>query len=330
MLALARHFLSLLMVFTLSLVTMAIAAPRVAIVTPLHGQVTLAGVPIKGPQLAEEGQSLTLSSTASARVQLLGSSKEAIISGVSHYVIKRSTLEENGKTLSRGKLSVVGDLSGLSRAAALSARAQEGYARVNPDGQYTPIGAYVTLPPLAQADSSWCIPLRILGNTRLDSSHTLTITIEDTANKQDSWIVLIEEPIDMLELPAHTLKYGHRYSVKIASESGHYYVRYFYLLTDGERQTIADHATLLRKESDGVDQINTFLRLASLYSSVDDTEQTASVLEELIQLPNFKTELDNESQAEILTILNSALGQLDRAPYPIPSKPTKVNPPSES
>lgn len=291
----------------------ALAAPRIAIIVPLSGRIELAGEVLRGPKIAEEGQVLTLSKSAEVRIQLLGSNKETIVKDVTSYTIRRAVVEKEGKAISRGNLSVTGEVANLNRAAAFSTRSQSDYGRVDPDGNFVPLGVKLTLPPRLNNDGSWTIPLSFPDGYTPSPQSATKVTVSDTADYSISWGIDIEEEAPSLDFPPQSLSLGHRYKISISNKRGGY-TRYFYAISNEDRQAISEHSEKIYQEMNDDNRLSTLLHLASFYQSLDNLEQVASVLMEAIKEKDFK-ELDADAQNTVVDMLNNALLLQDKAPY---------------
>lgn len=290
---------------TLSLACLAWAAPRVAIVTPMGGEVKLAGAPLKAPRIAEEGQILSLGESGKVRVQLLGSGKEQVLSGANNYTISKTRLESEAKVLTRGSISVADEIGNLSRAGAASQR------------NYKPLGLSVQWPPSRQGDV-WVAQVTT-PSTQIPVSKNdpITITVTDLSDSEAIPVeVILEKPVTALAFK--DLVVGHRYQVDVQKDQAVGYKRVFRILDPEEQEALVETAGILRAQALELDEFPSLLRLASLYQSFDKTDKVVEVLTEAVNNPQYAT-LDAKVRQQLLDTLNKARWSQDQSEYKLKS-----------
>lgn len=282
------------------------AAPRVALVIPIDGDVKLAGAQLVGPKIAEEGQLVSLSNGAEVRIQLLGSSKEKILKGKSTYTISKSGLEKDGKSLDRGKVSVTSEIGNLSRAGAGTSR-----------DSYDTVGLAFRWPP-ALENGQWVVPTAALDKKAIEKE-PFVVTISDLTDPKTPVLEeTITQPISALSFSQDQLAEGHHYRLDVQLESGKKgYTREFRILTPDEQAYLQDTERVLRVAAITSDEMPTLIRLATLYRSFGRTDKMAEVLLEAVNKPEFSA-LDTEVQKQLLLALNNARTGLDLPTYPKP------------
>lgn len=291
------------------LVGQAWAAPRVALVIPISGDVKLAGAQLSKPRIAEEGQLVSLSNGAEVRIQLLGSSKEKVLKGKSDYTISKAGLEKDGTSLDRGKVSVVSEIGNLSRSGAATSRA----------AKYTPVGLAFNWPPVldkGQWVSSTATPSNQI---KAKAGSAIVVTISDLTDPQAKSIeTTISKPVSSLAIAQKDLVIGHQYRLDVQPETGPGgYTREFRILTKEEQENLQETERVLRVTAISSDELPTLIRLATVYKSFDRNDKMVAVLVEAVNKPGFKT-LDPVVQQQLLEVLNKTRNSLDLENYEIP------------
>lgn len=283
------------------------AAPRVALVIPISGEVHLGGKSLSTPRIAEEGQQIDLKDGAEVRIQLLGSSKEKVIKGATRYTISKSALEKEGVSLSRGEVAVnSAEIGNLSRGAMGTSRPV-----------YKPLGVSFTLPPRLEGEF-WVADSRTpLDASQVNEKNPVTITVRDQTDPEQAELsVNLDHPVHAISFEAQKLVPGHQYLMHVQRGIGDpYYYRYFRILTPEEEQSLLETEKVLRSAAIASDELPILIRLASLYKSFDQTEKMAQVLLEVVNKPAFQ-DLDATVQSKLLIALNKARNSLDLENYP--------------
>jgi hypothetical protein len=286
--------------------TLAWAAPRVAIVTPLGGEVKLAGASLNMPKIAEEGQHLILGENGQVRIQLLGSSKEKILQGKADYTISKARLESEGVALSRGKVAVAREVGNISRSAAAVSR----------PSIYHPVGLTFAWPPMLNGQQ-WVAQVQTpASDLELSENDAVAVTITDLSDPGAAVLqATIEKPVTTLAFTGSSLAVGHRYRLHVQRDLGeHMYSRSFRILSPEEQDALSDTERILRVEALDSNELPALLRLASLYQSFDQTDKVAEVLLEAVNNPQYQ-ELDPVVQQQLLKALNDARYGVDLPRY---------------
>lgn len=301
-----RRFFRLCNVATLlwCLTGIAWAAPRVAIVTPVAGSVWLGEDLLTAPRIAEEGQKLLVD--GEVRLQLLGSSKECVITGNRLFIISKANLEKEGKIVSRGSIAVAGEIGNIHNSASANARDQG--VKMN----YV-VGFALDLPP-KQVGTDW--QASVVTRPQDFPKTGVVVTLTEMPNSKPLMELAIKEPTDHLTFEAGTLKPGHRYEVHVQGPASGYF-RQFQVLSSDERAELTKTASVMRVEALKSEEIAILLRLANFYSSFDETKKVAEVLTEVVNQPSY-TDLDEASKEKIEDALNLTLRSLDRKNYDSP------------
>lgn len=278
------------------------AAPRVAIVTPISGDVWLEDQELKTPRLVEEGQKLLTGDNSKARVQLLGSSKELLLGSNERLIISKAELEKEATAISRGSLSVVEEIGSINKSASANARLGD------VEKTYV-VGFLLELPPV-RTESGW--RARVLtppDQFKLGRGEKITLTLEDKTDPQvKTRSVVVDDYTDHL-IFGQDLVEGHRYEVQVEGpRSG--YVRQFQILSAEDRAEMTRTAKAIRAEALQNNELATLLQLANLYFGFDETEKLADVLSEVMRQPSFQ-ELDEATQKKIKDSLNLTRRSLD-------------------
>jgi hypothetical protein len=257
--------------------------------------------------MAEEGQKLTVAEGGQARLQLLGSSKEKLVKGNASFVISKANLEKEGQSLSRGSIAVADEIGTLTGAGSASAR--RGGVK-----NYQLVGLALDLPP-TPVEGGWKIAIP-LDKIQIPAGSAIEVTVTDlTDSKATAFGLTVDRPTDSLIFEAGALTLGHRYKVSVKGpRSG--YTRYFQVLTPQEREDLAQTARAMRVAALESGELSVLLRLANFYSGFDETEKVADVLIEAVNAPAYK-ELNEQSQLDILSVLNECLRSLDRKGYAV-------------
>lgn len=294
-----RHGMVLLAVL-LWVTAQAWAAPRVALVIPISGDVKLAGATLDKPKLAEEGQKVTVAPDSEVRIQLLGSSKEKILKGKADYTISKSSLEKEGKSLDRGAVSVVSEIGNLSRAGAGSQRGRK------------PLGLSFIFPPVLEKNR-WV--LRVASpEVEATEKNQIHVTISDlTDPSAENLEKVLTNPAKFIDFDQSQLIVGHQYRVFVLRDTVDY-ERDFRILTSQEQEALKKTERTLRRAAIESDEMPTLIRLASLYKSFDQNEKMAKVLLEAVQKPSYK-KMDPEVQKQLVEALNRARKSLDQVDY---------------
>lgn len=282
------------------------AAPRVALVIPIQGDVKLAGAKLSSPKIAEEGQLVSLSNGAEVRIQLLGSSKEKVLKGKSDYTITKSSLDKEGKSLDRGKVSVTSEIGNLSRSGAATSRA----------AVYTPVGLAFKWPPVLEKDQ-WVTPtVTPLEKVGASEKTPIVVTVSDLTDPKARILeTTITEAVPSLVFAQKDLVVGHQYRIDVQSESGDRgYHREFRILSKDEQDNLQETERVLRMTAIASDEMPTLIRLATLYKGFARTDKMVDVLVEAVNKPSFKT-LDPTVQLQLMEVLNSARNSLDLENY---------------
>lgn len=281
----------------------AFAGPRVAIVTPVAGDVWVGNDKITTPRLVEEGQKLLVGADGQARVQLLGSAKEKLIKGSAMLVIVKADLEKDSQVLSRGSLAVKEEIGTIKQSASANAR------RGDVEKNYV-VGFALSLPPAASSDG-WTA--KVLSEPNSFPAKGIVVELTDLTSQSQPLSVEIDEFVTDLPFPKDLLVAGHRYELFVQGpKSG--YVRQFQVLSTDERAELMETARAMRKEALDTGELAVLLRLANFYSSFDENEKLADVLLEAVNSPSFQ-ELDEVSQNDLKDALNKTLRSLDRRNY---------------
>lgn len=125
--------------------------------------------------------------------------------------------------------------------------------------------------------------------------------------------VTIDKPVEFLDFPANVIQLGGRYELHVQGSNGGYY-REFRVLSQQDREALAQTPHALRAEALESGEIAVLLRLANFYTSFDENEKVADVLLEVVTRPQFQ-ELDADSQNRVKDVLNTTLRSLDRKNY---------------
>ena len=276
------------------------AAPRVALVIPISGDVKLAGATLDKPKLAEEGQKVTVAPDSEVRIQLLGSSKEKILKGKADYTISKAGLEKEGKALDRGAVSVVSEIGNLSRAGAGSQRGRK------------PLGLSFILPPVLEKNR-WV--LRVASpEVNATEKNQIHVTISDlTDPSAENLEKVLTNPVKFIDFDQSQLIVGHQYRVFVLRDTVDY-ERDFRILTSQEQAALKETERTLRRAALESDEMPTLIRLASLYKSFDQNEKMAKVLLEAVKKPSYK-KMDPEVQKQLVEALNRARKSLDQVDY---------------
>jgi hypothetical protein len=284
----------------------AMAAPRVAIVVPLGGSVKLDGVKLTAPRIAEEGQKLSLGADGEVRLQLLGSSKEKRLKGTD-YVISRAKLEQEGKVVTRGSLSVADEIGTISRAAAGTAR--RGGLMLS---GYVPLGLELVLPP-TRTENGWIIPIATPPE-QIDITpgrEAVVSLLELGAPKDSALYVTVDQALDRLQLTPDMLQEGHRYEITVSRPGFKGYSRVFCVLSSEDEAAIEGTEKAMIAAADEAGDLAARLRLAAFYESVCQVDKMARTLQAVTNHPGFAA-LSYDNKVKIVTELNFALNSLDR------------------
>lgn len=286
------------------------AGPRVAIVTPLAGDVRLDGVPLKAPRIAEEGQQLTVAAGGEARLQLLGSSKEKRLQGRADYTVSKAKLQSDGKPLSRGSVSVTSEIGNLSRAAAAGSRVGRVYL-------YSPVGLALVLPP-TPIEGGWeTRSFTPLEQIKASPDSAIVLKLRDLSHPDpDSTEIklVMDTPTDLLTFEKSVLMPGNRYELQISRPSESGYVRYFQILTPEEHAALVATEQAMRAEAAEHGEFATLLRLGAMYQDFDQTPRVAEMLMEAVTHPDFRT-LGKDEREDLVSELNRARRSLDMSFY---------------
>lgn len=282
----------------------AFAAPRIAIVTPISGDVWVGDVKITTPRLVEEGQKLLVGSNGQVRVQLLGSAKEKVLKGNAMLVLSKANLEIEGQTLSRGSLAVKDEIGTICQSASANAREVGGMV-LSPV-----VGFALELPPEPIA-SGW--KAQVVSDAASFPKGGVVIELADLTMSGKPLSMPINELPPDIEFPEGLLKPGHRYELHVQGPKSGYY-RQFQVLAPDERAELTETARAMRKEALDAGELALLLRLANFYSSFDENEKVADVLIEAVNNPSFQ-ELDEDSKKNLKDALNKTLRSLDRRNY---------------
>jgi hypothetical protein len=282
------------------------AAPRVALVIPIAGDVKLGGAALTNPKLAEEGQKVSLGSGGEARIQLLGSSKEKVLKGKADYTISKANLEKDGKSLDRGSVSVVSEIGNLSRSGAATTRA----------AKYTPVGLAFEWPPVLDGQRWVSRAATPLEQVAVDKKNSVFVYISDlTEPDRRALEATITSPVTSIAFAEDDLVVGHQYRIDVERGDGSLrYSREFRILSPQEQDILSDTERVLRVAALNSNELPTLIRLATLYKSYDQNEKMAAVLKEAINQPSYKT-LDPTVQLQLLETLNRTLNSLDQPNY---------------
>ena len=281
----------------------AYAAPRVAIITPLGGDVWLGETKLTSPKIAEEGQKLLLGDNGQARVQLLGSSKEQMIKGNALVIISRSKLEEEGKPVSRGPLAVSQEIGSIDKSASAN-------CRVSLLGTNYVVGFALRFPP-RMVDDKWQFEVTSPPEQFPARGVTLTLVdLTDGGDGTDIGTVEVAEFRPQVELARDILLPGRRYSLVVQGPNSGYNHQ-FQMLSEQERADLDQTAHAMRAEALETGELSLLLRLANFYSSFDENEKLASVLIEVMNRPDFN-DLEQPVKDHVKNALNLTLRSLDR------------------
>lgn len=280
-----------------------LAAPRVALVIPLQGEVQLSGASLQAPTLAEEGQVLRLNSGAQVRLQLLGSNKETQLQGQQSYTVSRERLERDAQPLRRGAVALTTEIGNLSRAGG-------GTVRFDPKSSLRPVGVAFEWPPRRE-DGRWVSPA--VGSMQVSPRRRVLVLVQDRSDPtQPELNVTLSEPVQSLVFPLESLRESHRYQVRVESEDGSQsYERSFTILSPDDQTALRQTASALRLRALESGEIPTLIRLASLYDSYDRPDKVVEVLGEAMNHPTFTT-LDRTVQEQIAQAAERARWALDR------------------
>lgn len=270
------------------------AAPRIAIVTPLAGTVTLGGKVLSKPTFAEEGQLLELGASGKARVQLLSSNRQAQLSGARKLTLSKVELASISGSVERGKLSVAAEAGNLQRSAAATTRATD------------PLGLTLVLPGTA-VEGGWSFPLRI-DEEHFQPKQEVAVMLGELG--QPAQTFLLDGPSERLEAPGLALVSGRRYQLVVQGQSLQYQ-RVFQLLSEEERTELERVEVELLGARPSVPQL---LRAANLWNDFDQTEDVARLLEKAVTSSKFG-KLPEADQTAVVEALNRALDSLDRPAY---------------
>lgn len=281
----------------------AYAAPRVAIITPLGGDVWLGETKLTSPKIAEEGQKLLLGDNGQARVQLLGSSKEQVIQGNALVIISKSKLEKEGKPVSRGSMAVSQEIGSIDKSASANCRVG------SLDTNYV-VGFALSFPPRMVGDE-WQFAVTSPSEQFPPEGVVLTfIDVTDGGEGTDIGTIEVSEFQPKIELAKDILLPERRYSLVVQGPNSGYNHQ-FPMLSEQERADLNETARAMRAEAQETGELSLLLRLASFYSSFDENEKMADVLIEVVNRPDFK-DLEQPLKDSVTKSLNLTLRSLDR------------------
>lgn len=305
MITATRRSLHLLALAWVLLCSLAWAGPRIAIVTPLSSEVWLDDVHLASPRLVEEGQKLLLGEKGSVRIQLLGSGKEVVLQGSRLLSLSRASLDKEAQTVARGSVDVGEEHGSLSRVAAVT-------GRLTDYSHHRPVGFAVQLPPEPTTSGHWTMKVltpaeSFPGNIRLD--------LVDAVTQRELAALTITAWDSTLILEPEMLAPGGRYCLRVSTQQGNDrlgYQRHFQVFTTEEHNQLEDTAEALRAEIDAEAPLPGLFALARFYDSLDDAENLAPVLDEILARP----ELSEDDRATARALRNGVLASLDRDTSP--------------
>jgi hypothetical protein len=282
-----------------------LAAPRVALVIPISGPAKLAGTELVSPRIAEEGQQLSLDKGAEVRLQLLGSSKEKVLKGKSTYIVQRARLEQEGKDLERGSISMTSEIGNLSRAGAGTTRAT---------GQ---VGLVLNWPPERDGELWISAVTTPVEKQKLSERSPVSVTLTDLSDPEAELVeATLSQPVTALAFREDDLDVNHRYRVDVVGDAGRY-SRDFRFLSAEEQESLRSTEESLKRSIREHGEIPTLIRLASLYNSFDQTEKMADVLLQATQNAGFSS-LDKDVRQHLVDALNRTRKSLDLGPIANP------------
>lgn len=287
----------------LMLCSVAVAAPRVALIRVNSGSATLDGKAFKTAQMAAEGQTLKLAADSQVRIQLLGSSSEVTLAGPLEMKISKSQLDSEAKKVTRGGVAVALDIGNRNTAGSLVTRSASPAAPVNT--RRTPVRP--KLPPVKK-DGALMIPFDCQGAIKLPPGAEVGIEINPLDETSDKHLeAYFENELPVIELAPDAIVEGEGYEFILAYYSDDAtlarYTQTFRILTPEQREFLAAADEEMLKQYNEQKSVLPLLRLASLYQDMDQNAQVLKYLEMAHRSP-FLKQNDNELQKKLEKLIS--------------------------
>lgn len=297
-----RSLKILIPLFSLILATVALAAPRVALVRLNSGSASLDGKAFKMAQMASEGQMLKLADKSEVRVQLLGSSSEVTLKGPMELKISKTKLAKEAKKVTRGGVAVALDIGNRNTTGSLVTRS----AGAKPTNSIR-TSIKPKLPPVKK-DGSYVIGFDYDGEIRLPIGAEVFIQIIPADETDESFVELtFTDNLKTLELSPDAVVPGEGYEFALSyhqnDDSLARYTQTFRLLTSDQKEILAAAEEEMLRQYNAQKSVLPLLRLASLYQDMDQNQQVLKYLGMARRSPYLKQN-DNQLSKKLDSLID--------------------------